>query len=37
MTNLDSVLKSTDIIVPTKVLIVKAVFQQSYSDVRGGP
>ena len=38
MTNLESVLKSRDIILPTKVYIVKAmVFQQSCMDVRVGP
>ena len=38
MTNLDSVLKSRDITLPTKVCIVKAmVFPISYMDVRVGP
>ena len=38
MTNLERVLKSRDIILPTKVYIVKAmVFQQSCMDVRVGP
>ena len=38
MTNLDSVLKSRDITLPTKVHIVKAiVFQMSCSDVRVRP
>ena len=38
MTNLDSVLKSRDITLPTKVCIVKAMtFQSSYMDVRVGP
>ena len=38
MTNLDSILKSRDITLPTKVCIVKAiVFQQSCMDVRVGP
>ena len=37
MTNLDSTLKSRDIILPTKVRLVKAmVFQQSGMDVRVG-
>ena len=37
MTNLDSVLKSRDIILPTKVHLVKAmVFQWSCMDVRVG-
>ena len=37
MTNLDSILKSRDITLPTKVHIVKAmVFQQSCMDVRAG-
>ena len=37
MTNLDSILKSRDIILPTKVRLVKAmVFQWSYMDVRVG-
>ena len=35
MTNLDSVLKSRDVTLPTKVHLVKAmVFQKSYVDVR---
>ena len=35
MTNLDSILKSRDITLPTKVHLVKAmVFQLSYMDVR---
>ena len=38
MTNIDSVLKSRDIILPTKVHIVKAMFfQSSCMDVRVGP
>ena len=38
MTNLDSVLKSRDITLPTKVCIVKAmVFQWSCMDMRVGP
>ena len=39
MTNLDSILKSRDITLPTKVHIVKAMvfFQQSYIDVKVGP
>ena len=39
MTNLDSVLKSRDITLPTKVSIVKAmaVFPASCTDVRVGP
>ena len=38
MTNLDSVLKSRDITLPTKVRLVKAVvFQLSCMDVRVGP
>ena len=37
MTNLDSILKSRDITLPTKVHLVKAmVFQQSHMDVRIG-
>ena len=37
MTNLDSILKSRDITLPTKVCLVKAmVFQWSYMDVRVG-
>ena len=37
MTNLDSILKSRDIILPTKVHLVKAmVFQWSRMDVRIG-
>ena len=37
MTNLDSILKSRDITLPTKVRLVKAtVFQWSYVDVRVG-
>ena len=37
MTNLDSILKSRDITLPTKVCIVKAmVFPISYMDVRVG-
>ena len=37
MTNLDSILKSRDITLPTKVCLVKAmIFQQSYMDVRVG-
>ena len=37
MTNLDSILKSRDIILPTKVHLVKAmVFQWSHMDVRVG-
>ena len=35
MTNLDSILKSRDITLPTKIHIVKAVvFPESYMDVR---
>ena len=38
MSKLDSVLKSRDIILPTKVCLVKArFFQSSYMDVRVGP
>ena len=38
MTNLDSILKSRDITLPTKVHLVKAmVFQWSHMDVRVGP
>ena len=38
MTNLDSILKSRDIILPSRVQIVKAmVFQQSCMEVRVGP
>ena len=38
MTNLDSILKSRDIILPTKVHIVKAmVFPVAYTDVIVGP
>ena len=38
MTNLDSILKSRDITLPTKVHLVKAmVFQWSCMDVRFGP
>ena len=38
MTNLDSILKSRDITLPTKVHLVKAmVFQWSSMDMRGGP
>ena len=38
MTNLDSILKSRDITLPTKVCIVKAmVFQWSCMDMRVGP
>ena len=37
MTNLDSILKSRDITLPTKVRLVKAMFfQWSYMDVRVG-
>ena len=37
MTNLDSILKNRDNILPTKVCLVKAmVFQQSYMNVRVG-
>ena len=37
MTNLDSIVKSRDITLPTKVHLVKAmVFQWSCMDVRGG-
>ena len=37
MTNLDSILKSRDITLPTKVCIVKAmIFTQSCTDVRVG-
>ena len=39
MTNLDSILKSRDITLPTKVRLVKAMifFQYSHMDVRVGP
>ena len=38
MTNLESILKSRDITLPTKVHVVKAVvFQKSCTDVRFGP
>ena len=38
MTNLDSILKSRDITLPTKVPLVKAmVFQWSCVDMKGGP
>jgi len=38
MTNLDSILKSRDITLPTKVYIVKSfMFQESCMDVRVGP
>ena len=38
MTNLDSILKSRDITLPTKVPLVKSmVFQESCMDVRAGP
>ena len=38
MTNLDSILKSRDITLPTKVHIVKAmIYQQLLTDVRVGP
>ena len=38
MTNLDSILKSRDITLPTKVYLVKIrFFQWSYMDVRVGP
>ena len=37
MTNLDSILKSRDITLPTKVHLVKASFSSSHVDVRGGP
>ena len=37
MTNLDSILKSRDITLPTKVYIIKAmVFQWSYMDAKDG-
>ena len=36
MTNVDSTLKSRDITLPTKVHLVKAVFFQSYIEVRVG-
>ena len=37
MTNLDSILRSRDMTLPTKVRLVKAmIFQRSYMDVRGG-
>ena len=37
MTNLDSILKSRDITLPTKVRLLKAwFFQQSHMDVRAG-
>ena len=38
MTNLDSILRSRDITLPTKVYIVKSlIFPESYMDVRVGP
>ena len=37
MTNLDSILKSRDITLPTKVRLVKAMVFQSCIDVRVGP
>ena len=38
MTNLDNILKSRDITLPTKVYIVKAMaFHYSYMDVRARP
>ena len=38
MTNLDSILKSTDLTLPTKLRLVKAmVFQYSCMDVKVGP
>ena len=38
MTNIDSILKSRDITLPTNVHLVKAmVFQLSYMDLRVGP
>ena len=37
MTNLDSILKSGDIILPTKVHIVKTIVFPSCTDVRIGP
>ena len=37
MTNLDSILKSTDITLPTKVHTVKAIVFPSCTDVRIGP
>ena len=38
MTNLDSILKSRDITLPTKVCLIKAlVFQESCMDMRVGP
>ena len=37
MTNIDSILKSRDITLPTKVCLVKAmVFQESCMDLRAG-
>ena len=36
LTNLDSILKSRDITLPTKVRLVKAIFQWSCMDVRVG-
>ena len=36
MTNLDSILKSRNIILPTKIHLVKAIFQWSCMDVRVG-
>ena len=37
VTNLDSVLKSRDITLPTKVHLVKAIIFSSSQDMRGGP
>ena len=37
MTNLDSIFKSRDITLPTKVCLVKAMVFQSCMDVRVGP
>ena len=37
MTNLDSILKSRDIALPTKVCLVKAMVFPAYVDVRVGP
>ena len=36
MTNIDSILKSRDITLPTKVRLVKAMIVHSYMDVRVG-
>ena len=36
MVNLDSIFKSRDVILPTKIHLVKAIFQWSCMDVRVG-